>query len=114
VVEATLRVLGHAGCAVTILDNTCCGRPAHAYGDLEAAQDIARRNLERLAPAMSLDAIVSECGSCSTHLKDYGLLLQADPVYAERAAALAKKVRSFSEFLVGIGANGSLGRVEGP
>ena len=113
VAEATLRVLGHAGCAVTILDNTCCGRPAHAYGDLEAARDIARRNLERLAPAMTLDAIVSECGSCSTHLKDYGLLLKTDPHYAERAAALSQKVRSFSEFLVGIGANGSLGRVEG-
>ena len=102
VVEATLRVLGRAGCAITVLDNTCCGRPAHAYGDLDAARDIARRNLERLAPAMELDAIVSECGSCSGHLKEYGTLLREDPAYAERAAALSGKVRSFSEFLAAL------------
>jgi glycolate oxidase iron-sulfur subunit len=103
VVEATLRVLTRAGCAITILNNTCCGRPAHAYGDLDAAREIARRNVERLAPAMQLDAIVSECGSCSGHLKEYGSLLQADGAFAERAAALAGQVKSFSEFLVALG-----------
>jgi glycolate oxidase iron-sulfur subunit len=113
VVDATLRVLGRNGCAATVLDNTCCGRPAQAYGDLEAAKDIARRNVERLAPAMALDAIVSECGSCSSNLKEYGQLLKDDPAYAERAAALAKKTRSFSEFLVAIGLSGSLGALQG-
>ena len=113
VVEATLRVLARNGCAVTVLNNTCCGRPAHAYGDLEAARDIARKNVERLAPAMALDAVVSECGSCSTHLKDYGQLLKDDPVYAEKAAALAKKIQSFSEFLAAIGTNGALGTLQG-
>jgi glycolate oxidase iron-sulfur subunit len=110
---ATLRVLERNGCAVTVLDTTCCGRPAQAYGDLEAAKDIARRNVERLAPAMGLDAIVSECGSCSSHLKDYGQLLKDDPAYAERAAALARKTRSFSEFLGAIGLSGALGALQG-
>lgn len=113
VVEATLRVLARNGCAVTVLNNTCCGRPASAYGDLDAARDIARKNIERLAPAMALDAVVSECGSCSTHLKDYGQLLKDDPVYAEQAAALAKKSQSFSEFLAAIGTNGTLGTLQG-
>ncbi|MFI5166701.1 MAG: (Fe-S)-binding protein [Thermoanaerobaculales bacterium] len=112
VVEATLRVLGRAGCAITILDNTCCGRPAHAYGDLDAARDIARRNLDRMASVGSLDAIVSDCGSCSTHLKEYGQLLAEDSVYATRAAALSEKVRSFSEFLAAEGVNGGAGKVE--
>jgi glycolate oxidase iron-sulfur subunit len=113
VVEATLRVLARSGCAITVLDNTCCGRPAHSYGDLDAARDIAKKNVDRLAGAMGLDAIVSECGSCSTHLKDYGHLLKDDPAYAKKAAALSKKVQSFSEFLVGVGANGSLGALSG-
>jgi glycolate oxidase iron-sulfur subunit len=113
VVEATLRVLARNGCAVTVLNNTCCGRPASAYGDLEAARDIARKNIERLAPAVALDAVVSECGSCSTHLKDYGQLLKDDPVYAEHAAALARKIQSFSEFLAAIGTNGALGTLQG-
>ena len=113
VVEATLRVLARNGCAITVLDNTCCGRPAHSYGDLDAARDIAKKNVDRLAGAMGLDAIVSECGSCSTHLKDYGHLLKDDPAYAKKAAALSKKVQSFSEFLVGVGATGSLGTLSG-
>jgi glycolate oxidase iron-sulfur subunit len=113
VVEATLRVLARNGCAITVLDNTCCGRPAHSYGDLDAARDIAKKNVDRLAGAMGLDAIVSECGSCSTHLKDYGSLLKDDPAYAKKAAALSKKVQSFSEFLVGVGATGSLGTLSG-
>ena len=113
VVEATLRVLGRAGCAVTILNNTCCGRPAQAYGDVDAARDIARRNVERLAPALGFDAIVSECGSCSAHLKDYGDILKGDPAHAERAATLSMKVKSFSEFLVELGTNGSMAEVKG-
>jgi glycolate oxidase iron-sulfur subunit len=112
VVEATLRVLGRAGCAVTILDNTCCGRPAASYGDLDAARDIARRNVDRLASAMELDAVVSDCGSCSAHLKDYGRLLSGDATHAERAAALSAKVRSFSEFLVASGVTASLTPVD--
>jgi glycolate oxidase iron-sulfur subunit len=112
VVEATLRVLGRAGCAVTILDNTCCGRPAASYGDLDAARDIARRNVDRLAAA-PVDAIVSECGSCSAHLKDYGRLLEGDAAYAQRAAALAARARSFSEFLVAAGGAGPLAEVRG-
>ena len=112
VVEATLRVLGRAGCAVTILDNTCCGRPAASYGDLDAARDIARRNVDRLASATALDAIVSDCGSCSAHLKDYGRLLAGDAAHAGRAAALSAKVRSFSEFLVAAGPPASVRKLE--
>jgi len=113
VVEATLRVLARAGCAVTILDNTCCGRPAAAYGDLEATRDIARRNVDRLAAsAADLDAIVSDCGSCSTQLKDYGQLLSGDAAYAERSASLSRKVRSFSEFVAAAGLGDALGAVE--
>lgn len=72
-------------------------------------KEIARKNLQRLAPALALDAVVSECGSCSTHLKDYGRLLHDDPACAEKAAALAGKVRSFSEFLAAIGPPQGLG-----
>ena len=45
------------------------------------------------------DAIVSECGSCSGHLKEYAELLADDPEWAERAALLTEKMRSFSEFV---------------
>ncbi len=114
VVAATLRVLARNGCAVTIMDNTCCGRPAHSYGDLDTARDIARKNLDRMAEeAKGLEAVVSDCGSCSTHLKEYGELLKDDPAYREKAAAFAAKVRSFSEYLAAIGLDPGLGTVSG-
>ena len=113
VVGATHRVLARNGCEITLLDNTCCGRPAQAYGDLDAARDIARKNLDRMAGAMHLDAIVSECGSCSTFLKEYAELLKDDPIYAGKAEALSKKVRSFSEFLVAAGSTDGLGTLPG-
>lgn len=113
---ATLRVLARNGCEATVLDNTCCGRPAHSYGDVDAAHDIARKNVDRMmkdVEALTLDAIISECGSCSSHLKDYGQMLKDDPAYAEKAAAFSKKVKSFSEFLVGIGVDTALGALSG-
>jgi glycolate oxidase iron-sulfur subunit len=114
VVAATLRVLARNGCAVTLMDNTCCGRPAHSYGDLDTARDIARKNLDRMAEeAQELEAVVSDCGSCSTHLKEYAELLQDDPSYREKAAAFSARIRSFSEFLISIGLEGTLGERPG-
>jgi len=114
VVAATLRVLARNGCAVTIMDNTCCGRPAYSYGDLDTARDIARKNVDRMAEeAQGLEAVISDCGSCSTHLKEYAALLKDDPAYRDKTAAFSAKVRSFSEFLAGIGLEGGLGALSG-
>ena len=111
VVAATHRVLARHGCETVVLDNTCCGRPAHSYGDVDSAREIARRNLDRMAEAVGFDAIVSECGSCSSFLKEYAALLKDDPVYGPRAEALSRKVRSFSEFLVEANTGPELGEV---
>jgi glycolate oxidase iron-sulfur subunit len=97
--EATVSVLERLGNRVEILDNCCCGMAAYGYGDLEAAADLARENLRRLGDLDRFDAIVSECGSCSGHLKEYVELLADDPKWAERAALLGQKMRSFSEFV---------------
>src|SRR6185369_11752908 len=40
---------------------------------------------------------------CGSTLKDYATLLADDPAYADRAAALAAKVRDLSEILVELG-----------
>ncbi len=97
--EATVRVLEGLGNRVEVLDNCCCGLAAYGYGDLEAAALLARENLRRLGDVSRFDAIVSECGSCSGHLKEYAELLADDAEWSARAAALTAKVRSFSEFV---------------
>lgn len=106
--EATVRVLERLSDEVEALDNCCCGLAAYGYGDIEAAQALARGNIRRLGDLDRFDAIVSECGSCSGHLKEYPDLLADDPEWAERAAALAAKTRSFSEFVQEQGGLGPL------
>jgi glycolate oxidase iron-sulfur subunit len=97
--EATVRVLERLGNRVEVLDNCCCGLAAYGYGDVEAAENLARENVRRLGDLERFDAIVSECGSCSGHLKEYAELLAGDAEWGDRAQALAGKVRSFSEFV---------------
>jgi glycolate oxidase iron-sulfur subunit len=106
--EATVDVLRRrTGASVEILGNSCCGLPAYGYGDLAGARSIARRNIEALGDLSRFDVVVSECGSCSGHLKEYPELLAADREFAVRSRRLAAKVRSFSEFLVEMGVSGS-------
>lgn len=98
--EATVRVLEDMGLTVEVLDNCCCGLAAHGYGDREAAAKLARENLRRLGNLDRFEAIVSECGSCSGHLKEYPEVLAGDREGQAQAAKLKEKTRSFSEFLV--------------
>jgi len=97
--EATVRVLGRLGMMVEPLENCCCGLAAYSYGDLDAARQLARDNLRRVGDLERFDYIVSECGSCSGHLKEYGELLQDDPEWRDAAERLQRKVRSFSELV---------------
>ncbi len=96
--EASLDLLAAAGYQVAIAPNVCCGLPPYAYGDLESARKLAGRNLEALRPLGS-SAIVTDCASCSSFLKDYPRLFAADDPRREEAEAMASRVRDLSEFL---------------
>ena len=101
---STVRVLRALGAQVVPLENACCGLPVQSYGDGESARALARENLRRVERAGTLDFIVSECGSCSSHLKEYGRLLADDERWAASASAFAAHVRSFSEVFAELGA----------
>jgi len=100
--EATVGVLERLGNRVEVLDNCCCGLAAYGYGDLEAAANLARQNLRRLGDLERFDAIVSECGSCSGHLREYAELLAVVGMASEtNALATAMKVPVDPQFLAG-------------
>ena len=99
----SVRVLLALGAEVVPLPNNCCGSPVAAYGDGEAARLLARKNVARLAQLGTLDYVVSECGSCSARLKEYGALLADDERLAGPARQLSERARSFSELLVELG-----------
>ncbi|MBI4595835.1 MAG: (Fe-S)-binding protein [Candidatus Tectomicrobia bacterium] len=95
--EATINVLRKRGCRVEIVANNCCGLPPFVYGDLEAARRLARRNID-LLKGLSVDAIVTDCASCLSFLKDYPKLLAEEHNYVSWAEALTGKTYEFSDF----------------
>ncbi len=99
---ASLRVLQAAGCRIEVLPNNCCGQPAYAYGDKEAARRLARQNLEVYRKG-DFDYVVTDCGSCSSMLSKYGELLAGDEHWAEEAERFAGRVRDFNALLAELG-----------
>ena len=98
--ERVLRVNGYA--VVAAKGQGCCGAlHAHA-GDIEAARKLARRNVAAYE-ASAADVIAVNSAGCGAMMKDYGHLLQNDPEWSERAAAVASKVRDVSELLAAAG-----------
>jgi len=98
---ASVRLLNRAGYdVVTPLGQGCCGALYAHGGNLEAARAAARRNIAAF-DSLNLDAIIINAAGCGSTLKEYGHLLEADPAWAERAAAFARKVKDLSEWLEG-------------
>ena len=58
------------------------------------------------------DAIVTDCATCGSSLKEYPHWLADDPDYAERAKKFAAKVRDISEFVAEIGIRPPEGKVD--
>jgi glycolate oxidase iron-sulfur subunit len=99
--RATARVLVANGFRVLDMpQERCCGA-LHAHsGDLQGARALARKNVEAFEKA-GAELLVVNAAGCGAAMKDYGHLLGADPEYAQRAQALATRVRDVSEVLVG-------------
>ena len=104
--RATVRVFARNGVAVRApREQVCCGA-LHAHGgDVEAARDLARKNIAAFLPDGEAppDAILINAAGCGSHLKEYGHLLRNDPAWAARAADFASRVRDVHEYLVEIG-----------
>ncbi len=110
--KASIEVLAENGCDVTIpADVRCCGMPMVGYGYKDEARQMARHNIDLLLD-LDVDAIVTDCATCGSSLKEYPHWLSDDPEYAERAQEFAAKVRDISEFLVELGIRPPEGKVE--
>ncbi len=97
---ATARVLAHLGAEVIDAPGqTCCGAlHAHA-GDKAEAVRLAKLNIAAFERA---DVILVNAAGCGAHLRSYAHLLEDRPNWAERAAALASRVRDVSEYMQSI------------
>ena len=110
----TVDVLLVNGCEVhTPGVQYCCGS-LHAHnGEIGAAKELARRQIDALE-ADGLDAIITNAAGCGSHLKSYGILLADDPQYSAKARAWSAKVRDIHEWLCQIGFRRPKNAGEGP
>jgi glycolate dehydrogenase iron-sulfur subunit len=99
--QATLRVLAAEGCEVVVPPALgCCGALS-----LHAGRDDEARRFARAAIAVleqtGADAIAVNSAGCGSSMKEWGHLFADDPAWAERARAVAAKVKDVSELLAG-------------
>jgi len=100
---ATADVLAAEGCDVIVpAGQGCCGALSLHGGRRAEAAGFARRAIETFEHA-AVDAVIVNVAGCGSAMKEYHDLLAGDPLWSERAAALASKVRDLSEFLVELG-----------
>lgn len=93
--HSVLNVLRQNQVEVFIPDQSCCGVPAEASGDHATHVKLAEENVKAFA-ALDVDAIITDCPSCGTALKEYGQLLGT-----EEAKAVSSKVKDITQYLTG-------------
>jgi len=96
---AAVRLLRRAGYRVEFpYEQTCCGQPFFNSGFRDQAAQLARRTVDLFD---CYGAVVLPGGSCAAIIRqEYPHLLADDPIYHDRALALAGRTFELSEFLV--------------
>ena len=101
--RATERVLQKNGYSMVPAPGQACCGALHAHaGDLEAARNLARRNIAAFEKSES-DIIVVNSAGCGAMMKEYAHLLHDDPEWASRAAEVSARVKDVSELLAAAG-----------
>jgi len=101
--QATLRVLAAEACEVVIPQGIgCCGALSVHAGRDDEARRLARATIAALERTEA-DAIVVNAAGCGSSMKEWGHLFRDDPAWAQRAAALAAKVKDVIELLAALG-----------
>jgi glycolate oxidase iron-sulfur subunit len=97
--RATVGVLRAEGYDVIVpAAPRCCGALHLHAGEERGARTLARRTIAALEEC---DVIAVNAAGCGSAMKDYGLLLEDDPRWGERARAFAARVRDVTEVLAG-------------
>ena len=98
--EAAVKVMAKGKTKLDFpMDQSCCGLPAMMMGEVEAAREVALKNVRAMDPA-DYDYIVTMCASCASHLKHaYPKLLAEGHEGSIKAAQFADKVIDFSSFV---------------
>jgi glycolate oxidase iron-sulfur subunit len=99
---ATARVLDRLGISVSpIREAGCCGAVDYHLNAQEKGLSRARQNIDAWWPAIEAgaEAIVQTASGCGAFVKDYGHLLENDPLYADKAKRVSTLAKDLVEVL---------------
>jgi len=110
---AFVRILGRLGATLVVPeDQVCCGLPAYVSGDTKTARKLAQKNI-KVFESLELDAILTVCASCGSHLKALASIFADDPSFHDVADSMARKHMDAMTFLVNhLGIEGYLKALE--
>jgi len=102
----TVRILQMQGMEVIVPPVSCCGLPAFTYGHMTGAKFLAQHNLE-IFGRNEFDAIVGDCTTCISFLKEYGQLFDQEEEEKQKnlSVELAEKCYDITAFLAKFGCN---------
>jgi len=108
--RASVAVLQKNRCRVEVPETVCCGGPHRSSGDFDEFRRLAGKNIDAFF-MLGSEAIITDCATCGSVLKEYGNLLQNDPRYRDRARDFSSRVKDINQYLLEIGFSGHLGRL---
>jgi glycolate oxidase iron-sulfur subunit len=100
--SATARVLDAAGVQVQVAPSAgCCGAVKFHLNDQDGGKAHMRANIDAWWPYVEqgVDTLVMNASGCGVTVKEYGHILQHDPVYAAKAARISAITKDLSELL---------------
>ena len=99
---ATARVLDAAGVQTLLAPKAgCCGAVKFHLNDQDGGKAEMRANIDAWWPLVEAgaEAIVMNASGCGVTVKEYGHILQDDPLYAAKARQISALTRDVSELL---------------
>ena len=97
--QAAARVLERSGIGLEEAKGNCCGALSYHLADTAQAEKTIRQNIDNWYPELAgeYQYLVVASSGCSSFIKQYGEIMQADPRYAERAAFISEHCKDLSE-----------------
>lgn len=102
-----VEVLERLGCELSFPEGqVCCGQPAYNSGYVEDSKSAMKNMIKTFEGAQY---VVTPSGSCAAMFKEYPHIFKEDPYWEPRARELALKTYEFTEFLVDVLKEESMG-----
>jgi L-lactate dehydrogenase complex protein LldE len=98
--KATVELLERLGCEIDFPESqVCCGQPAYNSGYTKESKEAMKQMITAFQNA---EYVVSPSGSCAYMFHEYPHIFKGDPIWEDKARALANKTYELTQFIVDV------------